>query len=120
MSAKLEASALTATVSLPLAKTKPLPRSPLIVPPSAKAWFAQVTTTLATLALVIVPVPPATLQVWPAGWVFTLTLYEVPVGNPANSDWLLALAGTGKSVPLALSTSPEPVKPLTVPLMEYF
>ncbi len=55
--------------------TRPVPESPLTVPPTVKALVEQVTATLVTFALPTVPEPFVTEQVWlgPVGCVSTLT-----------------------------------------------
>ena len=52
-----------------------VPDSPKTVPPTEKVGlFVQETATLVTLAEPIVPEPLATVQAWPDGLVFTVTL----------------------------------------------
>jgi len=58
-------------VSPPLASTRPSLARPLMLPPSVKALTLQVTTTSETAAAAIVPLPLATEQVSPVGWVLT-------------------------------------------------
>src|SRR5690348_10793964 len=60
--------------SAPLARLKLSDAVPVPVPPLA----AQATATLVTLAPAIAPVPPVTVQVWPDGWVSTVTAYAAP------------------------------------------
>jgi hypothetical protein len=71
---KLVAFAAGETVAAPLASTSPLAVSPEIVPPTVYAVAEQVTLTLATLELEIVPVPFATEQLSPEGCVWIVTL----------------------------------------------
>ncbi len=54
-------------------RTRPLPASPLTVPPTVRVTAAQVTATLVTFEAPTVPAPFATVQVWAAGWLATVT-----------------------------------------------
>ena len=63
--------------SPPLSCSTTVPDSPETVPPTvigAAAAGLQETATLVTLAAATVPEPLDTVQVWPAGFVFTVTL----------------------------------------------
>jgi hypothetical protein len=52
-----------------------VPESPETLPPTAYVGLAaQVTATFVMSAAAIVPLPFATLQVWPLGFVLTVTL----------------------------------------------
>ena len=56
--------ALMERLSPPLSwSTRPVPASPLTVPPMVYVFVAQLTLTLVTLAAPTVPVPPDTLHV---------------------------------------------------------
>ncbi len=70
---KLVALAATVMVSLPLARTRPLPVRPLMAPPKVEAPAAQVTTALVTSASAMAPDAPAMAQTWPTGWVWTVS-----------------------------------------------
>ena len=76
---------------------------------------AQVTATLVTLAEPIVPEPLATVQVWPDGFVFTVTLYPDPVATlVANVNGPLAVTeGHRRRCPAAppSRTGPRPTRP---------
>src|SRR6187402_3250832 len=67
------AAAATDRVSVPFARTSPAPLRPMIVPPRANAASEQVRTTFDTFANSTMPVPPATEQLCPLGWVATAT-----------------------------------------------
>ena len=60
-------------LSPPLFCSTTVPERPEIVPPTVKVLAAQLTVTSPTLAPATVPVPFATLQLWPAGCVRTVT-----------------------------------------------
>lgn len=66
------------TLSVPLARIKPDPVSPDMPPPSVNVVVAQLTCTSLTLPEPTTPLPPVTVQVWPAGWSCTVTSYGVP------------------------------------------
>ena len=75
---------------------------------------AQVTATLVTLADPTVPDPLATVQVCPAGFVFTVTLYAAPEASEVanvNDPFAVTLR---LSPPLSCSTT-VPDSPETVP-----
>jgi len=59
--------AVTGRLGPPLFDRVTVPTSPLTVPPTMYVFAAQVTTTVPTGALPIVPVPPMTLQVSNSG-----------------------------------------------------
>ena len=69
-----------------------------------------------TLAEAIVPMPPATEQLSPVGCVCTLTLKVVPELSPEASATVLAPLATGTAVPFTDNTSPELLRPETLPL----
>jgi hypothetical protein len=70
-----------------------------------------------TLA-VAVPLPLVTVQLWPTGWVSTVTLYAPPLATAVEKVKLVAFALTVRLSPLlSCNTSPVPVSPVTVPLM---
>ena len=82
----------------------------------AGAPLTQVTATLLTAALAR-PLPFCTEQVWPAGWVSTVTAYGAPAATGA-AKLKTPLAGTARLfAPLFCSTRPAPVRPLTMPPM---
>ena len=59
-----------------LRSTSPAPVSPVTVPPMeyrGGGLVMQVTATLVTFDPFTVPAPPETLQVWPDGWLRTVT-----------------------------------------------
>ena len=64
-------------LSAPLSwRTSPDPFRPLTVPPTVYVGIGsvmQLTTTLVTFALPTIPEPLLTVQVWPEGWVTTVT-----------------------------------------------
>ncbi|HEX8812909.1 MAG TPA: hypothetical protein VF742_13040, partial [Terracidiphilus sp.] len=63
-----------------------------------------------------VPLPFATVQFSPAGWVNTVTLYTPPVATGVAKVKLVAFALTVRLLlPLFCKTSPAPVNPVTVP-----
>ena len=77
----------------------------------------QVTATLVTLAEPIVPEPFDTVQVWPDGFVFTVTAYAAPDANlVANVNGPFALT-LRSSPPLSCNTT-VPVNPDTDPPTE--
>src|SRR5690349_12513526 len=61
----------------PLTRSTSVPVSPDTVPPTLNVLVAQATVTLVTFAALTVPMPWATVQVWPEGWVRMVTLYWV-------------------------------------------
>ena len=65
---------LTLRSSPPLSCNTTVPDSPETVPPIEYVFVVHVTATLVMFAEATVPVPPETLQVWPVGLVFTVTL----------------------------------------------
>src|SRR3989442_1578668 len=76
----------TARLSPPLFRsTRPVPESPLTVPPIVKVLVAQLTATLVTFAPASVPLPLATVQVWPIGCTNTATLYAEPSAMAPNA-----------------------------------
>src|SRR5690349_10657432 len=98
----------------PLTRSTSVPVRPDTVPPTLNVLVAQVTVALATSAPLTVPTPWATVQVWPEGWVRTVTLY-----------WLAFACALGKvnpplaaivrlSAPLFCNTT-LPDSPETVP-----
>src|SRR5271165_2920799 len=111
----------TVRLSPPLScNTNPAPFNPLTVPPMGKPE-EHVTVTLVTLA-VAVPVPLVTRQVCVGllGCVRTVTL-NVPGTSVGKVNCCVPVPVTGRlSRPLFCNTNPEPLKPLTVPAMEYF
>src|SRR5262249_58501831 len=86
------------------------------LPPTAQGGI-RVHATAPTLrsADPTVPDPLATAQVWPAGWVFTVTAYAVPlVSFVANAND--PFADTGRlSPPLSCNTTLPPDNPDTDP-----
>ena len=75
----------------------------------------QATATLLTTA-VAVPLPFCTVQVWPVGWVCTVTLYALPAFTVAANVKAVAFAATLRlSAALLRNTSPVPVNPLMEP-----
>ena len=77
----------------------------------------QVTAMFVTLAWDIVPVPPATTQLWVGldGWANTVTWYVASLASGVAKT-TGPLAVTLRSSPsLSRSTSPEPARPETVP-----
>ena len=81
----------------------------------------QVTCTVDTLALRLLPLPLVTVQVWPVGCVATLTVHPEPYasgvvnvnGPVAENVCVCVLVGV---VPSSLSDT-EPVRPLIEPPM---
>src|SRR5437867_12197194 len=74
----------------------------------------QATATLVTFAPASVPLPLATVQVWPIGCTNTATLYAEPSAMAPNING--AFAGTMRSVvPLSLRVKPVQLWPLTAP-----
>ena len=66
--------AVTVRLSAPLSCKTTVPDRPLTVPPTVNVGLAEHdTATLVTFAEPIVPLPLATVQVCPAGLVFTVT-----------------------------------------------
>ena len=59
-------------------RTRPLALSPETEPPTVYVFSAQRTPTLVTLAVTLVAEALLTVQVWPVGWVPTVTLYCPP------------------------------------------
>src|SRR5271154_7130553 len=59
-------------------RTRPEPVSPDTLPPTVNGGFVHVTDTLVMSALMTVPLPFVTTQVWKAGWVSTVTAYLAP------------------------------------------
>ena len=75
------------------------------------------TATLVTFADPMVPDPLATEQVWPAGLVFTVTLYADPAASPVlKVNGPLAL--TLRSLPPLSCKTTVPDRPETVPPTE--
>src|SRR5215831_10291859 len=73
--------AVTVSASPPLSFSTTVPDRPETVPPTeyvAGGLVVQVTATVVTFAEPTVPVPLPTVQVWPDGWVFTVTAYAAP------------------------------------------
>src|ERR1700735_1847010 len=96
------------------ARTRPPPFRPAILPPTVKDVVAQVTTTLLILAVPAVPVPLATLHVWPAGAVCTVTAYVEPVVIDVLNAKVVAPGLTATVAPLFASTRPLALEPLMV------
>src|SRR5271165_6696298 len=99
-------------------RIKPLPVTPVTVPPIVKA-STQETATLVTLA-VAVPLPPVTVQVCAGfvGCVWTVTAYDPPLATALANLKVVAAAATVKlSVPLSTNTRPVPVRPEMDPPM---
>ncbi len=74
--------AFTGRLSSPLScNTRPLPARPLTVPPTVKALVRQLTTTVVTFALVMVPIPLVTVHVCTGddGCTDTVTSYIWPL-----------------------------------------
>src|SRR5262249_54979053 len=73
--------AVGVTARPPVSFSPPAPARPEPVPPTeyvAGGLVVQVTATVVTFAEPTVPVPLPTAQVWPDGWVFTVTAYAAP------------------------------------------
>ena len=87
-------------VSLPLTQVHPL---------------AQVTATLLTALAGMVPEPLATEQLWPEGWVLTVTLYEAPTATGVAKVKAPLAANARSSALLFCSTRPVPERPLAAP-----
>src|SRR5690242_1928156 len=99
----------------PLTRSTSVPVRPDTVPPTLNVLVAQVTMTLVTFAPLTVPTPLATVQVWPEGWVRTVTLYGLAFASaPGKVNPPLAEI-VRLSAPLFCNTtlpdSPETVLP---------
>ena len=68
------------------------------------------------LAALTVPDPLVIKQVNPLGWLWTLTVYAVPVVKPLAKLKVVAPLFTILLAPLRLKTNPEAVSPEIVPL----
>lgn len=104
-------------MSLPLTSTSPVTLTPLlepaanaIEPPKVNARSERVTTTLTTLAR-SVPLPPATVQVKPAGALCTAIQKALPDGKAPNVKLAFPDAIWAAVVLLPL-VSTKPVVPL--------
>src|SRR5450755_522707 len=103
-------------MSVQLAPSGPSARLKLSEPLPAE-FVVHVTATLLTLAEEIVPEPLATVQFWPAGPFFTVTLYAPPLGSRvAKVKGPLAL--TLRSSPPLFSRTAVPESPETFPPTE--
>src|SRR5215831_2705634 len=113
--------AVTVRASPPLSFSTTVPDRPETVPPTeyvAGGLVVQVTATVVTFAEPTVPVPLPTAQVWPDGWVFTVTAYAAPPAScVGNVNGPLAVT-VSASPPLSFSTT-VPDRPETVPPTEY-
>jgi hypothetical protein len=105
-------------VSMPSVICIRLPVRPEMLAITEKVLVTHVTSTVPTLALVIVPLPPATVQTChgDVGWAVGTTLNAVP----------LAIAGNANAPPVTLTeltpslrTRPPPLSPETLPLTTY-
>src|SRR4051812_48853505 len=105
-----------ATMSAPFDNTNPAPLRPMIVPPRSYACAEQVTTTFATLADMMLPLPPATEQVCPVGCVATVTVYCSPDERFDDRLIMNAPLSTPTVLPFTFSVSPSLLSPLTVAL----
>ena len=75
---------MTVRLSPPLSCSTRVPVSPETVPPTeyvTGGLVVQVTATFVMFAEPTVPVPLLTVQVWPDGWVFTVTAYAAPLAS---------------------------------------
>src|SRR5579871_6033975 len=93
-------------------------RRPLSVPPTVYLLATQATATEVMLAAATLPAPLVTVQVWPVGWVPTVTEYAAPVAS-AVVNLKAPLAESERELALLLSSvTLVPVfKPLSVPPM---
>src|SRR5437899_10660027 len=101
-------------LSPPLFCSTTVPLRPEIVPPTVKVMVAQLTVTLLTLAPATVPVPFATLQLWPAA----LALHDAPPILPwatGAEKVKLPSAETVRSLPPLFRSTTVPLRPEIVP-----
>src|SRR5262249_2523127 len=124
--------AVVVSASPPLSFSTTVPDRPETVPPTeyvAGGLVVQVTATVVTFAEPTVPVPLPTAQVWPDGWVFTVTASPAapPSGGGKGKARGAGCGGKAKerlavpvsaSPPLSFSTT-VPDRPETVPPTEY-
>ena len=63
--------------------TRPVPASPVMVPPTVKVEVTQVTCTLVTSTTATVPVALATVHTWAGfvGWLPTVMAYAAPLAS---------------------------------------
>ena len=110
------------TLAPPLfCRTRPLPTSPVTVPPTVNVLVVQVTVTLVTALDVTPPVPLVTTHVCHGvvGWVWTVTAYVPPLATAVakvNEPLVVTLR---VSLPLSCSARPVPTSPVTVPPIVY-
>src|SRR5690349_25077993 len=98
----------------PLTRSTSVPVSPDTVPPTLNVLVAQATVTLVTFAALTVPTPWATVQVWPEGWVSTLTLYWLAFASAVEKVNAPLTEIVRLSAPLFCNTT-LPGSPETVP-----
>jgi hypothetical protein len=82
-------------------------------------WRLTVTVVMLALVTLPLPVPLVTVQggLGLIGWVNTVTLYGMPLGTAVANAKAPAAEILRLSPPLLRNTSPEPVRPVTIPPM---